>query len=73
MAANPGRIFDVVDVDLPYPRTEQVRLTPTEWKLQEILVQNPGNLVSQRQPKAAPTWSPSRQATLRCSLVGNAT
>ena len=29
--------------------TEQVRLTPTEWKLLEILVQNPGKLVSQRQ------------------------
>jgi two-component system, OmpR family, KDP operon response regulator KdpE len=29
--------------------TEQVRLTPTEWKLLEILVQNPGRLVSQRQ------------------------
>ena len=29
--------------------TEQVRLTSTEWKLLEILVQNPGKLVSQRQ------------------------
>jgi two-component system, OmpR family, KDP operon response regulator KdpE len=29
--------------------TEQVRLTPTEWKLLEILVQNPGKLISQRQ------------------------
>ena len=29
--------------------TEQLRLTPTEWKLLEILVQNPGKLVSQRQ------------------------
>jgi DNA-binding winged helix-turn-helix (wHTH) protein len=29
--------------------TEQVRLTPAEWKLLEILVQNPGKLVSQRQ------------------------
>ena len=28
---------------------EQLRLTPTEWKLLEILVQNPGKLVSQRQ------------------------
>ena len=117
--------------------TEQVRLTPTEWKLLEILVQNPGKLVSQRQllqevwgpqygvrpticastwrscatssrttpptrvtcslsqawaigctsmrassparidhrpssARAAPTWSASRQATLRCSIVGRA-
>ena len=29
--------------------TELIRLTPTEWKLLEILVQNPGKLVSQRQ------------------------
>ncbi|MBB5160028.1 ABC transporter ATP-binding protein [Saccharopolyspora phatthalungensis] len=28
MAARPGRVFDVVDVELPYPRTEQVRLSP---------------------------------------------
>jgi NitT/TauT family transport system ATP-binding protein len=28
MAARPGRIFDVVDVDLPYPRTEDARLSP---------------------------------------------
>jgi NitT/TauT family transport system ATP-binding protein len=28
MAARPGRIVEVIDVDLPYPRTEQVRLSP---------------------------------------------
>ncbi|NJC21500.1 NitT/TauT family transport system ATP-binding protein [Arthrobacter pigmenti] len=28
MAARPGRIFDIIDVDLPYPRTEDVRLSP---------------------------------------------
>ncbi|WGL53156.1 ABC transporter ATP-binding protein [Nocardioides sp. BP30] len=28
MAANPGRIQEIVDVDLPYPRTEEVRLSP---------------------------------------------
>ena len=28
MAANPGRIYDVVDVDLSYPRTEDLRLSP---------------------------------------------
>jgi NitT/TauT family transport system ATP-binding protein len=27
MAARPGRIFEVIDVDLPYPRTEQMRLS----------------------------------------------
>jgi NitT/TauT family transport system ATP-binding protein len=27
MAARPGRIHQVIDVDLPYPRTEEVRLS----------------------------------------------
>jgi NitT/TauT family transport system ATP-binding protein len=28
MAARPGRIYDVIDVNLPYPRNEDVRLSP---------------------------------------------
>lgn len=28
MAARPGRIHEIIDVDLPYPRTEDVRLSP---------------------------------------------
>jgi NitT/TauT family transport system ATP-binding protein len=28
MAANPGRISEIVDVPLPYPRTEEMRLSP---------------------------------------------
>ena len=28
MATNPGRIYDVIDVDLPYPRTEETRMSP---------------------------------------------
>ena len=28
MAARPGRIYDVIDVNLPYPRDEEVRLSP---------------------------------------------
>ncbi|MFC6704266.1 ABC transporter ATP-binding protein [Flexivirga alba] len=28
MAKEPGRIVQVIDVDLPYPRTEEVRLSP---------------------------------------------
>lgn len=28
MAARPGRIYETVEVDLPYPRTEDVRLSP---------------------------------------------
>jgi NitT/TauT family transport system ATP-binding protein len=29
MAARPGRIVEIVDVDLPYPRTEELRLSPS--------------------------------------------
>jgi NitT/TauT family transport system ATP-binding protein len=28
MAARPGRIVEVIDVGLPYPRTEELRLSP---------------------------------------------
>ena len=28
MAARPGRVHRVLDVDLPYPRTEEIRLSP---------------------------------------------
>lgn len=28
MAARPGRIHRIIDVNLPYPRTEEVRLSP---------------------------------------------
>lgn len=28
MAAAPGRIHQIIDVDLPYPRTEEMRLSP---------------------------------------------
>ncbi len=33
MAANPGRIVEVIDVDLPFPRTEEVRLGPDFGRL----------------------------------------
>ena len=38
-------------------RTEDVRLTPTEWHLLEVLVRNPGKLLSQRQ-LLAEVWGP---------------
>jgi NitT/TauT family transport system ATP-binding protein len=28
MAARPGRLYEVIPVDLPYPRTEEIRLSP---------------------------------------------
>jgi NitT/TauT family transport system ATP-binding protein len=28
MAARPGRLLEVIPVNLPYPRTEEIRLSP---------------------------------------------
>jgi two-component system KDP operon response regulator KdpE len=38
--------------------TDSVRLTPTEWKLLEILIRNPGKLVSQRE-LLTKVWGPA--------------
>jgi two-component system KDP operon response regulator KdpE len=40
------------------PASEGVRLTPTEWHLLEILLRNPGKLISQRQ-LLTEVWGPS--------------
>jgi len=37
---------------------EPVRLTPTEWQLLEVLVRNPGKLVTQRQ-LLRDVWGPA--------------
>jgi len=56
-----------VDVDLaaktavrtrPDGSGEEVRLTPTEWHLLEVLVRNPGKLVTQRQ-LLTEVWGPA--------------
>jgi two-component system KDP operon response regulator KdpE len=39
------------------PASEDVRLTPTEWHLLEVLLRNPGKLLSQRQ-LLAEVWGP---------------
>ena len=41
-------------------RGGDVRLTPTEWRLLEILVRNPGKLVGQRQ-LLHDVWGPNYQ------------
>jgi two-component system KDP operon response regulator KdpE len=38
--------------------TEDVRLTPTEWRVLEVLVRNPGRLVTQRQ-LLTEVWGPA--------------
>ena len=54
---------DAFTVDLAAKRvtrpTGEVRLTPTEWHLLEVLVRNPGRLVSQRQ-LLQEVWGPVR-------------
>ncbi|MEU6001336.1 response regulator transcription factor [Streptomyces sp. NPDC047197] len=54
---------DEFSVDLVAKRVRRggrdVRLTPTEWQLLEILIRNPGRLVSQRQ-LLRDVWGPSR-------------
>jgi two-component system KDP operon response regulator KdpE len=61
----PVVIFGDVTVDLAEKRVtvrrgggaEDVRLTPTEWHLIEVLVRNPGKLMSQRQ-LLTEVWGP---------------
>ncbi len=52
-ADNPVTATDAFTVDLSARRVTRdgadVRLTPTEWHLLEVLVRNPGRLISQRQ------------------------
>ncbi|MGL3149739.1 ABC transporter ATP-binding protein [Microbacterium sp. A82] len=48
MAARPGRIYEVIDVDLPYPRTEEMRLSAEFTELRNrvwsaVYHQNPGH------------------------------
>ncbi|MET9256407.1 ABC transporter ATP-binding protein [Streptomyces sp. NPDC003717] len=49
MAARPGRVHRVVDVDLPYPRTEALRLSPEFARLRNEVWQS-----VYHQPSAAP-------------------
>ena len=57
----PEVSFDEVTVDLAARRVTrdgaEVRLTPTEWHLLEVLVRHPGRLLSQRQ-LLAEVWGP---------------
>jgi two-component system, OmpR family, KDP operon response regulator KdpE len=58
----PVVAFGVAQVDLSAKRVtlaggEEVRLTPTEWHLLEVLVRHPGKLMSQRQ-LLTEVWGP---------------
>ena len=67
--------FGDVRVDLAATRVtvrgEEVRLTPTEWRLLELLVRHPGKLISQRQILDQ-VWGPgyeSAQGNLRLYIA----
>lgn len=49
MASSPGRIYDIIDVNLPYPRTEEARLSPEFTELRNrvwhsVYHQEPGKV-----------------------------
>ncbi|HWJ81129.1 MAG TPA: response regulator [Nocardioides sp.] len=71
----PVVAFGDVRVDLVATRVtiggEEVRLTPTEWHLLEVLVRNPGKLLSQRQ-LLLEVWGPgyeTAQGNLRLYMA----
>ncbi|MBC6459734.1 response regulator [Actinomadura sp. HBU206391] len=53
-----GHVVDLRTKTVTGPESEGVRLTPTEWHLLEILLRNPGKLISQRQ-LLTEVWGPS--------------
>jgi len=55
MAARPGRIHDIVDVNLPYPRTEEVRLSPEFTALRNRVWHSVYHQDSSASPSLSPT------------------
>ncbi|MFG1907441.1 response regulator [Kribbella sp. NPDC048928] len=52
-----GTAVDLSAKRVTLPNGEDIRLTPTEWHLLEVLVRNPGKLMSQRQ-LLVEVWGP---------------
>ncbi|TCC40811.1 response regulator [Kribbella speibonae] len=52
-----GAVVDLAAKRVTLENGEDVRLTPTEWHLLEVLVRNPGKLMSQRQ-LLTEVWGP---------------
>lgn len=60
MAARPGRIYDIVDIDLPYPRTEEVRMSSRFAELRNRIWHS----VYHQDAETAPTLHEGRTASL---------
>ena len=58
MVSTPDFTVDLAAKQVIRSNGEDVRLTPTEWQLLEILVRNNGRLVTQRQ-LLREVWGPS--------------
>ena len=58
MVGTPDFTVDLAAKQVIRSNGEDVRLTPTEWQLLEILVRNSGRLVTQRQ-LLREVWGPS--------------
>jgi len=58
VVATPDFTVDLAAKTVIRSNGEDVRLTPTEWQLLEILVRNSGRLVTQRQ-LLREVWGPS--------------
>lgn len=56
MAARPGRIFDIVEIDLPYPRTEEVRMSQRFSELRNHIWQS----VYHQDTDVAPTMTTTK-------------
>jgi NitT/TauT family transport system ATP-binding protein len=50
MAARPGRIHRTIDVNLPYPRTEAVRLSPEFTEIRNTVWRAVYHQASQEEP-----------------------
>jgi two-component system, OmpR family, KDP operon response regulator KdpE len=59
-AAQSTSDSDTPAADAPDGRPAEVRLTPTEWRMLEVLIRHPGQLVTKRQ-LLADVWGPGYQ------------
>ncbi len=56
-----GAVVDLAAKRVTLENGEDIRLTPTEWHLLEVLVRNPGKLMSQRQ-LLTEVWGPGYES-----------